>query len=78
MSTVFTMVLPAYTTADPVTSNTATVVEQEFKRNKIEIISSNLFIDFFFFGNLSLFLLFLFLFQSLSGLFALHLFLGSV
>jgi len=49
MSTVFTMVLPAYTTADPVTSNTATVVEQEFKRNKIEIISSNLFIDFFFF-----------------------------
>ena len=44
MSTVFTMVLPAYTTADPVTSTTATVVEQAFKNMQIKTIDSILFI----------------------------------
>jgi hypothetical protein len=38
------MVLPAYTTADPVTSTTATVVEQAFKNNKTIIIDKTLFI----------------------------------
>ena len=44
MSTVFTRVLPAYTTADPVTSITATVVEQAFKNNETIIIDKILFI----------------------------------
>ena len=43
-STVFTMVLPAYTTADPVTSITATVVEQAFKNKETIIIGKILFI----------------------------------
>jgi len=38
MSTVFTMVLPAYTTADPVTSTTATVVEQALNISKMHAI----------------------------------------
>ena len=44
MSTVFTSVLPAYTTADPVTSTIATVVEQAFKKNVIKNTVHNLFI----------------------------------
>jgi len=44
ISTVFTRVLPAYTTADPVTSTTATVVEQAFKNNETTIIDKILFI----------------------------------
>ena len=46
MSTVFTMVLPAYTTADPVTSTTATVVEQALNKSKMHAIQDNLFIVF--------------------------------
>ena len=37
-STVFTMVLPAYTTADPVTSTTATVVEQALNKSNMHAI----------------------------------------
>ena len=44
ISTVFTRVLPAYTTADPVTSTTATVVEQAFKNKETIIIDKILFI----------------------------------
>ena len=51
MSTVFTMVLPAYTTAAPVTSTTATVVEQAFKNTEIRMIDNSLFIYFLFFHN---------------------------
>ena len=36
------MVLPAYTTADPVTSTTATVVEQALKNKETRIIYKNL------------------------------------
>ena len=46
ISTVFTMVLPAYTTADPVTSTTATVVEQALNKSKMHAIQDNLFIVF--------------------------------
>ena len=42
ISTVFTRVLPAYTTADPVTSTTATVVEQAFKNITMNNVYSNL------------------------------------
>ena len=45
-STVFTMVLPAYTTADPVTSTTATVVEQALNKSKMHAIEDNLVIVF--------------------------------
>ena len=45
-STVFTRVLPAYTTADPVTSITATVVEQALNNSNMHAIQDNLFIVF--------------------------------
>ncbi len=38
MSTVDTKVLPAYKTADPVTSTTATVVEQALNKSKMHAI----------------------------------------
>jgi hypothetical protein len=47
MSIVFTTVLPAYTTAEPVTSNTATVVEHPVNKNKITIDKKNVFILYF-------------------------------
>jgi hypothetical protein len=46
---VFTIVLPAYITADPVTSTTATVVEQALKNKETRIIYKNLFIILFIF-----------------------------
>lgn len=62
MSTVFTSVLPAYTTADPVTSTTATAVEQPLSKMLITMTEKNLIIKF-----LHLFITFL-LGQYLLGL----------
>jgi len=42
MSTVFTMVLPMYTTVDPVTSTTATVVLQALRVSITATIIANL------------------------------------